>query len=123
MSSQGYAPVTIHRFAGAIEVQVRNGTELSYSNSAEKGSILTLKKETSQIVASAVDGNVAYSQTFSDLSGVEYQFNVKSGRFETRDEELNMFVVNGDGSLEVLFYFKNVQKYSKMFKNSHGINR
>lgn len=41
---QGYAPVTIHRFAGAIEVQIRNGTDLAYATSTDKGATLSLRK-------------------------------------------------------------------------------
>lgn len=53
------------------------------------------------IIANAVDGSVQYSHTAPNQTPSTYFFNIKSGKFETRDEELNLFVVNGDGSIEV----------------------
>lgn len=117
VSCAGFAPVSINRFTGTIMAGIQNGTELSFAK-AEKGENLTLNtkqqniayetKHTEKTYGTTITVNTAattvgYTHVTPSNFVINYLFNIKTGQLDTRDEELNSFIVRGDGSFEVFF--------------------
>ncbi len=98
--------------------EIQNGTELSFAK-AEKGENLTLHtkqqdiayettKHTEKTYGTTITVNTAattvgYTHFTPSNFMINYLFNIKTGQLDTRDEELNSFIVRGDGSFEVFF--------------------